>query len=101
MESLLLKCFHLLLFDSKEFLELLKMVHENSSSLKSSLLNHNLRLGEQLKEVFKNLLRDTEESGSILFCRLFEIVFLTSDLDHKVGPEIKHKLILSEERILW
>ena len=71
MESLLLKSLHLLLFDSKELLKFLKVVHEDSSSLKSSLLNHNLRLREKLKKVLKDFLRHAEECGSVLFGSLF------------------------------
>jgi hypothetical protein len=60
------------------------MVDENSSSFKSSLLDHELRFWELLEDSLENVLRDAKEEGPVLFGGLLRVVFLATNLDHKV-----------------
>lgn len=46
-------------------------------------------------------MRDTEERGFIRFGSLFLKIFFTADFDHKIGSEVKHKLVFTEEGELW
>lgn len=74
------------------------MLNEDLSSLQSSFLGHKLRLWKLFKQLLENFLRDTEEECSILFGCAQRIVFLTSNFYNKIGPQVKHELILAKER---
>ena len=76
------------------------MVDENSSSFKSSLLDHELRFWELLEYSLENVLRDAEEEGPVLFGGLLRVVFLATNFDHEVWSEVEHELIFAKEWVL-
>jgi hypothetical protein len=73
------------------------MLNKDLSSLQCSFLRHKFRLWKLFKKLLKHFLRYTEEESPILFCCAQGVVFLASNLHDKIGPKIKHQLVLAEE----
>ena len=92
-----LNLFHFLLLLAQKLLQLFEVVHEDPPPLQRPLLHHDLRLREQFEQIFKDVLRRTQERGPILFGCLFQVVLFSADFDNKRRPQVKHELVLAEE----
>ena len=88
--------FSFLLFE--ELFEFGEVLHKHTASLQCSPLHHILRFWEEREQPLEDLLRHAEEGSPLLLHGLG--VLLAADLDHEVGSQVEHQLVLAEEGVL-